>query len=72
MMPRDVEAVRDVTLAEGTAAVRGKKTKKKSSLLFGSSSAYTGAHILDGQHRVGALEIHVRNKGHKSLACVPR
>ena len=46
-----------VTLAEGTAAVRGKKTKKKSSLLFGSSSAYTGAHILDGQHRVGALEI---------------
>ena len=46
-----------VTLAEGTAAVRGKKTKKKSSLLFGSSSANTGAHILDGQHRVGALEI---------------
>ena len=45
-----------VTLAEGTAAVRGKKTKKKSSLLFGAS-ANTGAHILDGQHRVGALEI---------------
>ena len=45
-----------VTLAEGTAAVRGKKTKKKSSLLFGASTN-TGAHILDGQHRVGALEI---------------
>ena len=45
-----------VTLAEGTAAVRGKKTMKKSSLLFGASTN-TGAHILDGQHRVGALEI---------------
>jgi hypothetical protein len=42
-----------VTLAEGTAPVRGKKAKK--SLLFGASK--TGAHILDGQHRVGALEI---------------
>ena len=42
-----------VTLAEGTAPVRGKKAKK--SLLFGATK--TGAHILDGQHRVGALEI---------------
>ena len=56
-----------VTLAEGTAPVRGKKAKK--SLLFGASK--TGAHILDGQHRVGALEISVEPRDHRPDARRP-